>query len=467
MSTLQTQRTIEETIDMLYEDSSFLPEISGDQRRKIFDSGKEILTTTDKVIKSYLRVPRDNGSVVRIPAYRIQHNNIAGFYKGGIRFSEAVNEDEVENLAILMTLKNALHKLPYGGAKGGVVISPKEYSDRELYWVSKKYVQRFHPDIGPTQDIPAPDVGTNEKIMDWMVGEYKTISPGENYLGSFTGKSIENGGARGRREATGKGTYYSYRWLVQEWAANKNETDITGSLRKRQFQVLKNLHEQSENKAPIRFAVQGFGNVGSVVASEAFQCEHLKHKVVAVSDVKVTLYSDKGLDIPRLKRYARQHGHLPATKDDLKMSGVEAELMDREAILTLDVDVLALAALENQITERNMEKTKAKIFIEGANAPINQKADRYFHEQGRVVIPDILANAGGVIVSYLEWKQDRVTELYTEEEVLAEMYRHMSQSFAEVFEKYFVQGTAGIRQTCYLNAVRRLFSLLYKHGKLY
>jgi glutamate dehydrogenase (NAD(P)+) len=469
MSTMQTKSTIEASIDSLHEDSSFLPEVSKDRRKQVFESGKEILTTTDKIIKSYIRVSKDNGSVVRIPAFRIQHNNIAGFYKGGIRFSEAVNEDEVENLAFLMTLKNSLHKLPYGGAKGGVVLNPKTFSDRELYSVSKKYVQRFAPDLGPTHDIPAPDVGTNEKIMDWMVGEYKTIHPGENYLGAFTGKSIENGGAKGRREATGKGTYHSYSWLIHKWAKgiSENEDKIQKPLQQKQYELLKNLYQKSDQNQPITVAVQGFGNVGSVAAQEASACTKLNHNVVCVSDHRVSLYSENGLDIERLIDYTTQNGDIPATEEELKLAGVEAKVLDRADVLTLDVDVLILAAIEHQITTENMKEVKAKVLVEGANAPIAQEADQYLHEQGRVVIPDILANAGGVIVSYLEWKQGRVTQIYTEEQVIKEMGQHMSETFEEVYNQYFVEGQDSLRSTCYLNAVQRLFSLLYRHGKLF
>jgi glutamate dehydrogenase (NAD(P)+) len=469
MSTMQTKSTIEKSIDTLYEDSGFLPEISEDRRKQVFESGKEILTTTDKIIKSYIRISKDNGSVVRIPAFRIQHNNIAGFYKGGIRFSEAVNEDEVENLAFLMTLKNALHKLPYGGAKGGVVLNPKTYSDRELYHVSKKYVQRFAPDIGPTHDIPAPDVGTDDKIMDWMVGEYKTIHPGENYLGSFTGKSIENGGAKGRREATGKGTYHSYCWLIHDWVRGNTENIdmIEKATQQQQFELLKSLYQKSDEKQPITMAVQGFGNVGSVAALEAAFCSKLKHNVVSISDHRVSLYNENGLDIQRLIDYTVKNGDIPASEEELKLAGVEAKILGRSDILTMDVDVLILAAIENQITSDNMMNVKAKVLVEGANAPIAREADQHLHEQGRVVIPDILANAGGVIVSYLEWKQGRVTQIYTEEQVFNEMGGHMSETFEEIYNQYFVHGLESLRSACYISAVRRLFTLLYRHGKLF
>lgn len=468
MTTLHTKSTIEEAIDMLEQDTTFLDELQGKRRLHIFHSAKEILTTTDKIVKSYIRVSRDEGGVKRIPAYRIQHNNIAGFYKGGIRFSEAVNESEVENLAILMTLKNALHRLPFGGAKGGVAINPSEFSDRELYLISRTYVQRFAPDIGPTHDIPAPDMGTNEKIMDWMVGEYKRIHPGQEYLGAFTGKSIENGGARGRKEATGRGVHFSYVWLLHEGLDQLMKINIQRELPSKQREVLQQLHQKQAAGTPLKMAVQGFGNVGSVAALESV-LDPLKNRVVAVSDVGVTLYHADGLDIPKLIEYQRKNGALPDSKEKLVELGVSAEISDPKHILTLDVDILILAATENQITEANMKNVQAPLIVEGANAPISQHADIYLNDKGTVIIPDILANAGGVIVSYLEWKQDRITELYTEEEVNEEMRRHMQETFNQVYQEYFGSHLSykNIRHTCYLLAVKRLVTLLYRHGKLY
>lgn len=468
MTTLHTKTTIEDAIEMLHNDPQFIEELRDKRRRQIFNSAKEILTTTDKIVKSYIRVSRDEGGVNRIPAYRIQHNNIAGFYKGGIRFSQDVNESEVENLAILMTLKNALHRLPFGGAKGGVAINPSEFSDRELYLVSRTYVQRFAPDLGPTHDIPAPDMGTNEKIMDWMVGEYKRIHPGQEYLGSFTGKSIENGGAKGRREATGRGVHFSYAWLMQEGLDQLAQVEVQRALPSKQRDVLQRLKNKQAGGTPLRMAVQGFGNVGSVAALETVQ-DPLSNLVVAVSDVAVTLYNADGLDIPRLIEYQRRNGMLPSTKEQLAECGVTAEIGSPKDILTMEIDVLILAAAENQITEENMKHIQAELIVEGANAPISQHADQYLNDKGVVIIPDILANAGGVIVSYLEWKQDRITELYSEEEVNAEMRKHMEETFRLVYPIYFGSELPynNIRHTCYLFAVQRLVSLLYRHGKLY
>jgi glutamate dehydrogenase (NAD(P)+) len=461
----ETQALIESVMSGLAEKSGFLGIEDDEKRRFVCGSAKEILKTTDKVIKSYIRVSTEKEGIVRIPAYRVQHNNISGFYKGGIRFSEFVNEAEVENLAILMTLKNALHRLPYGGAKGGVHVDPRKFTEKELNLISKKYVQRFSRDIGPNHDIPAPDLGTNEKIVDWMVGEFKTIHPGEQYLGSFTGKSVENGGARGRREATGRGTFLSYSWLLDEWAGlHANGNDIN---RHKQWETLKSLREQTENGEPIRVAVQGFGNVGGVAALEAYTYSKYQHQVVAVSDRFTTLYHSEGLDIEKLVEYTKNGRDLPSNSEQLKQAGVEAEIKPVTDVLTVDTDVLILAAIEDQIHQDNMEEVKAGVLVEGANAPISLEADDYFERKGTIVIPDILANAGGVIVSYLEWKQSRVTELFTEEEIIADMSKQMIETLKNVYDSYFSSVDQTMRNTCFTLSLERLTGLLYRHGKLF
>ncbi|WP_088103226.1 Glu/Leu/Phe/Val family dehydrogenase [Halalkalibacter urbisdiaboli] len=465
MQSEETRQLIENVMEELSQRQGFL-EIEDDQKRRyVCASAKEILKTTDKVIKSYIRVSTENNGLMRIPAYRVQHNNISGFYKGGIRFSEFVNEEEVENLAILMTLKNALHRLPFGGAKGGVHVDPRKFSEKELNLISKKYVQRFARDIGPNHDIPAPDLGTNEKIVDWMVGEYKTIHPGQAYLGSFTGKSVDNGGAKGRREATGKGTFLSYAWLLNEWLGEHAKGQEVN--RESQWETVQDLREQEKQGNAIRVAVQGFGNVGSVAALEAYKYSPIKHKVVAVSDRFTTLYNHDGLNIEKLIEFTRKGRDLPANRDELVAAGIDAEVKPVKAVLTIETDVLILAAVENQILEENMKEVQARILVEGANAPISLEADQYFEKVGKIVVPDILANAGGVIVSYLEWKQSRVTELYTEDEILTDMSKQMIQTLKAVYDTYFSSVEKTMRFTCFALSLERLTSLLYRHGKLY
>src|SRR5690606_21897993 len=230
----------------------------------------------------------------------VQHNDALGPYKGGIRFHESVNEDEVMNLAFLMTLKNALHNVPFGGGKGGIVINPRNYSEKELNLISRKYVRYFADVIGPDKDIPAPDVGSGEREMDWMMAEYKKIHNGTPYLGSFTGKSVVNGGSLGRREATGKGVYFSFRYMLHDFLKEKEEllASTDNIFAKTTLSVA---------NRPLKVAVQGFGNVGSVTAHEAYKCPLVDNTVVAVSDRNVTLYNEEGLDIPALMAFSSKN----------------------------------------------------------------------------------------------------------------------------------------------------------------
>ncbi|MFS0672252.1 Glu/Leu/Phe/Val family dehydrogenase [Ornithinibacillus sp. 179-J 7C1 HS] len=458
--TNQTVDIVKDSLQALVDNQAFLPELNGERRTKAFTSLLSILSTPNHVNKSYLRIALENGQVVRIPAFRVQHNNILGPYKGGIRFHESVNEEEVVNLASLMTLKNALHQVPFGGGKGGVIINPREYSEKDLYVICKKYVQYFSDILGPDKDIPAPDVGTGEREMDWMMGEYKSIRPGESYRGSFTGKSVENGGSLGRREATGKGVYYTFRYLMHDFL-EKHETWVSERDNKFAKTVL------ALKSKPLTVAVQGFGNVGSVAALAAYQCNYLNNKVVAVSDRNVTLHNSEGLDIPSLVKFcSSNHGDLPTTDMELKHIGVKAEILNREDVLSLNMDVLFLAALENQVHDNNKKGIKARIIVEGANAPVTTEADDYLSEQGVVIIPDILANAGGVIVSYLEWLQGRETQFYQEDEVFEKLYEKMSDTFEAVLPQFF-NDPFPLRQNCYIHAVMKLSTILYRQGKLY
>ena len=456
----QTSAIVEQSLRVLSANTSILPQLAGSKRDQAFQSLGAILSTPNKTHKAFLRITLDSGVVVRIPAYRIQHNDALGPYKGGIRFHESVNEDEVTNLAALMTLKNALHNVPFGGGKGGVVINPRQYSERELYMICKKYVQYFTDILGPDKDIPAPDMGTGEREMDWMTAEYKSTHPGQPYLGSFTGKSIAFGGSLGRREATGKGVYYVLQYLLQNYVGTHlNE-----------LQTYNNPYVASLlpylNK-PLSIAVQGFGNVGSVVAQEAFYDSSSTHSVVAVSDRNVTLFHENGLPIDLLLAYTKQNqGELPTTQEQLQAAGIDAQILDREAVLYQKVDVLFLAALEEQIHKDNVERVQAAIIVEGANAPITGEADEVLARRNTVVIPDILANAGGVIVSYFEWLQGRDTQYYSEAHVYELLYEQMRETLDQVLPSFFKEQQQ-LRQCCYNHAVMRLCSILYRQGKLY
>jgi glutamate dehydrogenase (NAD(P)+) len=456
----QTGEIVQQSLDALLEDGAFLPDLQGQQRQQAFRSLAAILSTPNHIHKSFLRISLDNGEVVRIPAYRIQHNNVMGPYKGGIRFHESVNEAEVANLAALMTLKNALHEVPFGGGKGGVAINPREYSVRELNLICQKYVQYFSDILGPDKDIPAPDVGTGDREMDWMMAEYKSIRPGSSYRGSFTGKSIINGGSLGRREATGKGVFYTYRYMLHDFIKDNHQWLSSTQNGFAQTAL-------SHADRPLKAAVQGFGNVGSVAALEAYNCSLMQNKVVAVSDRNVTLYNSEGLDIPALVHFtSTNRGDLPANEEQLSRSGVKAEMLGREEVLYLDVDVLILAALEDQIREDNVERVKARIIVEGANAPVTGDADKFLSDQGVIVIPDILANAGGVIVSYFEWLQGRETQFYTEEEVFKLLFEKMKSTMNTILPQFFGDPFP-LRQNCYIHAVMKLSTVMYRQGKLY
>lgn len=453
----QTSAIVEQSLRMLLENNTILPQLDGTKREQAFQSLGAILSTPNKMHKAFLRITLDSGVVVRIPAYRIQHNDALGPYKGGIRFHETVNEDEVTNLAALMTLKNALHDVPFGGGKGGVSISPRQYSERELYMICKKYVQYFSDILGPDKDIPAPDMGTGEREMDWMTAEYKSIHPGKPYLGSFTGKSISCGGSLGRREATGKGVYFSFRYVLDYVNEHLSLLDLH-----------QNPYVETAKKymnKPLSLAIQGFGNVGSVIAAEAFR--EGKHRVVAVSDRNVTLYQEQGLPIDKLINYCQLHqGELPANEEQLQLADVKAEVLDREAVLYSDVDVLFLAALEEQLRVDNIHNVKANVIVEGANAPITGEADEVLAQRQAIVIPDILANAGGVIVSYFEWLQGKDTRFFSEEQVYELLYDKMKTTLDQVLPYYF-RTPQQLRQCCYNHAVTRLSNILYRQGKLY
>ncbi|WP_404429457.1 Glu/Leu/Phe/Val dehydrogenase [Sutcliffiella horikoshii] len=456
----QTRKIVQESLDALLEDEAFLPELGGDSRKQAFTSLGAILSTPNHLHKSFLRIALENGSVVRIPAFRVQHNNALGPYKGGIRFHETVNEDEVINLASLMTLKNALHDVPYGGGKGGIVLDPRSFSVKELHLICKKYVQYFSDILGPDKDIPAPDMGSGEREMDWMMAEYKSIRPGQTYKGSFTGKSVINGGSLGRREATGKGVYFSFRYLLHDFLKEQRKflTNNENVFAKTALEY---------DGSPLTIAVQGFGNVGSIAALEAYQCQHLQNKVVAVSDRNVTLYNSDGLDIPSLAKFvALNDGDLPTTENQLEDAQIKATIRDRGDILYFDVDVLILAALEDQIHDANKEKIKARIIVEGANAPVTSEADEYLSAKGVIIIPDILANAGGVIVSYFEWMQGRETQFYTEEQVFNLLLEKMKNTMNTILPAFFGDPHP-LRQNCYIHSVMKLSTVLYRQGKLY
>jgi glutamate dehydrogenase/leucine dehydrogenase len=344
-------------------------------------------------------IQMDSGETYQ--AFRMQHNSNRGPYKGGVRFHPDVDFDEVRALATLMTLKTAAVGLPLGGGKGGVVIDPKKLSEAEIEEVSRKYVRGLVDHIGPYKDVPAPDVNTNPKIIDWMVDEYSQLT-GDTTKASFTGKSIENGGSEGRTAATGHGGF-----LVLD-------------------QVMKHIGRADED---LKISVQGLGNVG-----QYFVRSILKHrpnwKIVAVSDSSGTIYKESGLDLePILKLKQEGKPCIEGAKAD-----PEIEVSGRDAIVTIAVDVFVPAAMDGVINDQNQDDIEVGFILELANGPVSAAAEETLFNKGVHVIPDIIANAGGVIVSYLEWQQNIDDEHWTEDVVNEKMKKYLIPATEKMLE---------------------------------
>jgi glutamate dehydrogenase (NAD(P)+) len=356
----------------------------------------EKLKNTKRELTVHFPVKMDDGSVNIFTGYRIQHNITRGPAKGGIRYHPDVDIDEVRALAMWMTWKSAVVNIPFGGAKGGVQCNPKEMSLNEIEHMTRRFTWEISIMLGPEQDIPAPDVYTNPQVMAWIMDTF-SILRGYSVPGVVTGKPVELGGSLGRFEATGRGVV------------------ITS------LEALKYLKKPMEGA---RVVVQGCGNVGGVAARHF---SLLGAKVIAISDSKRGIYNEKGLDVRRVLDYKSQHQcFVCETKD-------EAEITNQE-LLELGCDILVPAALENQITEKNAPRIKAKIIAEGANGPTTPEADEILNDKGVFVVPDILANAGGVTVSYFEWVQNLQELIWSEEEVLDRLTRIMQRSFKEVLD---------------------------------
>ncbi len=359
----------------------------------------ELLATPERVLEVSVPVRMDDGHIEVFTGYRVQHSSARGPCKGGIRYHPAVTVDEVKALAGWMTLKCAVVDIPFGGGKGGIVCDPTKLSEGELERLTRRYTAMILPLIGPNRDIPAPDVNTNAKIMNWFMDTATTLR-GEPMYAVVTGKDVAVGGARGRREATGRGVMI----VTQE--------------------VLARLGRRLEG---VTVAVQGFGNVGSVAALLLHQSGA---KVVGVADVSGGLYHPTGLNIPELVEYV---AHSPQ-RLIAGYSAPGSSPIPAEEILTLDVDVLIPAALEGQITEQNAARVKAQVIVEGANGPTTPEADVILEERGRIVVPDILANAGGVAVSYFEWVQNLQYFYWDEAETNARLARLLRRAFQDVWD---------------------------------
>ena len=364
-------------------------------------------------------VRMDNGEMKVFEGYRVQHNSARGPYKGGIRFHQNSDLDEVKALAAWMSFKCAIVNIPYGGAKGGIKVNPSKLSRDELIRLTRRYTTRILPIIGPDQDIPAPDVNTNGEVMGWIMDTYSMFK-GHSVPGVVTGKPIEIGGSIGRTEATGRGV-----------------TIITR-------QCLEHLGMSYENSA---YAIQGMGNVGGTAAQILYDkgC-----KIVAVSDYSGGVYNENGLDIPAIRTYLsdKTKALIDYVSDDVKH-------ISNDEVITCCCDVLIPAALENQITGENAAGVRAKVIIEAANGPTTVEADKILEEKGIVVVPDILANAGGVVVSYFEWVQNIQSMAWDLDEVNRTLKKIMNKAYDEV-DAMSRDNKVTMRMGAYMVAINRI-----------
>ena len=383
-----------------------------------------ILTHPKRQVMVSCPVQMDNGEIEVFTGYRVQYNITLGPAKGGIRYHPDVSLDEVTALAAWMTWKCAVAHIPFGGGKGGIVCDPTRMSRRELEALTRRYVAEIIDLIGPEKDVPAPDVNTNDQVMAWVMDTY-SMHVGHTATAVVTGKPIEMGGSLGRREATGRGVM-----IVTREAAKHLGLDI--------------------QRATV--GVQGFGNVGSVSAD---QLAKIGAKIVAVTDWKGGVYNPKGLDVPKLIEYARDHKTVEGFPG--------ADHLSNDQLWSLDVDVLIPAALENQVTMENAAKIKAKIITEGANGPTTPDAHKYLHEHGVFVIPDILANSGGVTTSYFEWVQDRYGYFWEEEEVNTRLEKKMCVAWDAVL-KTSLKYNVDLRTASYIVAIQRVGTVTKMRG---
>ncbi|MAC86586.1 MAG: amino acid dehydrogenase [Gammaproteobacteria bacterium] len=390
---------------------------------KLDEEVYNVLKSSVKKVIVSLPISMDDGKIKVFEGYRVIHSNILGPSKGGLRYDLSVNLNEVTALAAWMTWKCAVVDIPYGGAKGGICCDPKKMSLSELERLTRAYTQSMHDIFGPDKDIPAPDVGTGPEQMAWLMDEYSRAR-GVTVNAVVTGKPIILGGSAGRIEATGRGVMVS---------------------------TLSALTKNKINPFNAKVAIQGFGNVGSWAA---LLLKERGCNVVAVSDISGGYYDEKGIDIGKAIQYRNENkGTLEGFKEATKISNDE--------LLSLDVDVLIPAALENAITEKNVNSIKAKVIVEGANGPTSHEADSIIEEKGITAVPDILANAGGVIVSYFEWVQNRLGFKWTKNRVYRRSDSIIKQSFNNVFsisKKYKVS----LRTAAYIAAIDKV-SRTYKY----
>jgi glutamate dehydrogenase/leucine dehydrogenase len=369
----------------------------------------------DRVVQVSVPLRKDNGEVVVYNGFRVQHNNARGAYKGGLRYHQDVNMDEVRALAFWMSMKNAVIDVPFGGGKGGIQVNPKELSEAELERMTREFTRKLVPVIGPHLDVPAPDVNTTGKIMSWLVDEYSK-AVGKPSPAVVTGKPIAHGGSEGRTEATGLGGSYSFLRLLS--ILNKSPKDLTVS-------------------------IQGFGNVGSYLAEYLHEAGC---KIVALSDSKGGIYAPEGVDVKAAMKYKEERGVI---------QGFAGKNISSDETLTLPVDIIVPAALENSITEQNAHNIKAKYVLELANGPTTLEADTILEKKGIIVIPDILANSGGVAVSYFEWKQNIDGQRWQKQDVFHKLKEKMDTATSKV-HAISQKNNVSLRTAAYMLALENI-----------
>ncbi len=404
--------------------------------KKQIDIVAEVMDLDPNILKFLKRVERslivsipimmDDGTLKVFEGYRVHHSTIRGPGKGGLRYSLGVNLDEVKALATWMTWKSSLLNLPLGGAKGGICVDPFKLSKKELEKLTRRFTAEIINIIGPDIDIPAPDVNTNAQIMAWIMDTY-SMQKGRTIPGVVTGKPIEIGGSVGRANATGMGLYFVLQALVE-----KLKLDLKS----------------------LKIVVQGFGNVGGTIADLLY-----KHgcKVIAVSDISTGIYCEDGLDVEKLLEWAEQGNLLKDNKND------KYKLISNDELLTLKCDVLIPAAIENQITEKNAEKIDCKIVLEGANGPTTPEADKILLKKEIYVVPDILANSGGVCVSYFEYVQDINSYFWKLDRINEELKGIIIEAFEETY-KISKARNISLRTAAYIIAVSRVAKAIELRG---
>ena len=375
-----------------------------------------LLIEPNRIIKVRVPLYKEDGSIEVFDGYRSQHNNNLGPYKGGIRYSTTVTEDEVKALSIWMSLKCAIANVPFGGGKGGINIDVKKYSDSEIEKVTRKYIDLIAPFIGEYIDIPAPDVNTNGKIMNYIVDEYSKIT-GKLALGVVTGKPVSNGGSLGRIEATGYGVYLNTVMAFNDYKL-KDKT----------------------------VAIEGCGNVGIYAALYLYNDNY---KICAISNTSGCIYKKEGLNIPELFEFLKTNRNLNEYKE------INIEYLSKEKISSLDVTAFLPCALENSININNANDIKAKLIVEGANGPLTIEADQILNDKNVIIIPDVLANAGGVLVSYFEWYQNTNNTKWSFEYVQSKQKEKMEESYKNI-KDFKDEYHMTFRESCYAFAVKKI-----------